>query len=102
MDSTKTGCLPGLKKASLRLVIAFITGNCEIRLLTRIWNRCQPDYCRVCCDEEELETVEHLLCNCQVLSKLRFRTLGRDFFKNLNSVPRADIKALHRFISSLS
>ena len=77
----------------MRLVIGFITEHCEIRSLTRIWNSSQTDYCRLCCDEEELETVEHLLCKCPSISKLRLR---------LNSVSRADIKALHRFIRGLS
>ena len=72
-----------------RLVIGFIKGHCEIGLLTVIWNRFQKDYCRVCCVEENLETAGHLLCNCSALSKL-----------TLNSVSRADIKALHRFICS--
>ena len=50
------------------LSFGFITGHCEIRSLTRIWNRSQPDYCR--------ETVEHVLCNCLALSILNLRTLG--------------------------
>ena len=56
-DSTRTGWLLGLYKASLRLVVGYITGHCEIRSLTGIWKRSQPDYCRVCCDEE-LENVK--------------------------------------------
>ena len=67
----------------------------------RIWNRSQPDYCRLCCDEEKLETVEHALCNCPALSKLRLWILGSVFFEDLNSVSRADIQAIHRFISGL-
>ena len=70
------------------------------RLVTEIWNRSQPDHCRVSCNEEELETVEHLLSNCPVLGKLR--NLGRGFFDGFNSVSRADMKALHRFISNFS
>ena len=40
--------------------------------------------------EEELETIEHLLCTCPAL--------GTAFFESLNSVSRVDIKALHRLI----
>ena len=43
-------------------------------------------------------TFKHLLCNCPALSRLRLKTLGRGFFKGLNSVSREDIKALHSFI----
>ena len=81
---------------SLSLVIGFIKGRCWIRSLTVARNRSRLDYCRVCCDEKELETVEYLL-----LSKLRLRSLHRGYFKGLNSVQRADIKDLDRFISGL-
>ena len=90
-----------LDKAGLRLVMGFITGHCEISSLTVISDRSQPNYCRVCCNEKELETIEYLLCNCPALSKLRLRTLGRGFFESLNSVSTADIKALYRFINGL-
>ena len=79
----------------------FITGHCEIRLLRRVCNTWQSHYCRVYCDEEELETVEHLFCNCAALSKFELRTLGGGFFEDLNSVSRADIKSINRFISGL-
>ena len=74
IDSVRTGWLLGLDKASLRSVIGFNTRPCEIRLLTGIWNRFLPNYSRVCCDEEELETIEHLLCNCPALGKLKLTT----------------------------
>ena len=47
--------VPGLDNARLKLVVSFIMGLCEIRSITGIWNRPQPDYYRACCDEEELE-----------------------------------------------
>ena len=77
----------------------FFANKTVRRSLTGICSRSQP-YC-VCCDEEELETVEHLLCNCLALSKLSLRILGRGFLEGLNSVSSADIKALHIFISGL-
>ena len=36
VDSKRTGWLLSLDKASLRLVVSFITGHCEIRSLTGI------------------------------------------------------------------
>ena len=52
IDGNKTSLLLGLDKPSLWIVTGFITGHCEIRSLTRIWNRCQPDYCNVRCDAD--------------------------------------------------
>ena len=82
IGSVRTGWLLGLDKDSLRLVIGFITGHCEIMTLTGFWNRYQPEYCRVCCDKKELETI--LLCDCPALSKLGLRTLGGGYFEGLN------------------
>ena len=56
----------GFDKENLRLVIGFIT--------------------RISCDEEELETFEHLIYNCPALAKLRLRTLGSCSVKDLNCV----------------
>ena len=66
-------------KLLLRLVIGFITGYCEIR---------SAEYWSICCDEKELKTVQHLLCKCRALGKMRLRTLSRGFFDDLNSVSR--------------
>ena len=59
-----------------------------------ISNKSQSDYCRVCSDEEELETVEHFFCNCPAVGRLRLKTFDRGFCEGLNSMLRADIKAL--------
>lgn len=53
----RTGLLLGFDKATLRLIIGFITGHCGMRSLTRSCNRSQPDYCRICCNEKQLETI---------------------------------------------
>ena len=44
VDSGRTGWLLSLGKASLRLVFGFITGHCEIRSLTKIWNQTIEGY----------------------------------------------------------
>ena len=102
MRLIRTGWQLGLNKASLRLVNGFITWHCEMRKLETIWNISQLEYCRVFSNWEELETIEHLFYNCSTLSRLKLKTLDRDFFKGLNSVSRAEIKALHKCIISLS
>ena len=90
-----------MDKASLSLVIDFIKGDCKIWSLMRFCNRSEPDYCSVCCNEEELEIDEHLLCKCLFEVENAWQGLNPAFFKGLNPVSRADIKALHRFINGL-
>ena len=99
INSAGTGWLLDLDKATIWLDTGFITWHCVIRSLTGIWYSSQSNYCRVSCDEKELETIVHLLCNCPAFSKLRLRTIGKGFFVGLNLVSRANIQALHRFIS---
>ena len=69
-------------KVSLRLVIGCISGHCGVRQGSGT-NLSQIIY-EVCCDEEKLETIEHLLCNCPALRGLSLRTLGRGFFESLS------------------
>ena len=55
IDSVGTGLRLGLDKTNLRLITGFIMGHCKITPLTVIWNRSQPDYCKVW---EQLELIE--------------------------------------------
>ena len=78
----------GLDKKGLRLIIAFITEHCSIRLLLSIWNKSQPDHgMYIYCDEKKSWTIHHP---------------RRVLFEGLDYLLRADIKALHRLINRLS
>ena len=81
VDSVRTGCLLDLDKANLRLVIGFVTIIC---------NRFQPDYCKVCYDEEELQSIEHF--HSPALSRLRLTICDIGFFVGFNSVSRGNIR----------
>ena len=62
--------LLGFVKDSLRLELCLSEiMHWELRLLT---SRTIAE----CCDEEELKTIGHLLCNWRSLSKLRLKTLA--------------------------
>ena len=63
-----------------------------IRSLKKIWHGPQADYYGAC--------IEHLLFN--YLTLRRLKTLGRSFFQSLDSLLRADIRALHSLINRLS
>ncbi|KNC24727.1 hypothetical protein FF38_05433 [Lucilia cuprina] len=44
------------------------------------------DFCRLCEDEEELETVEHILCHCPRLQSLRLKWLAKGFHDELGDL----------------
>ncbi|XP_065356722.1 uncharacterized protein LOC135951073 [Calliphora vicina] len=68
-----TGTLIELDRYNLRILVGVITGYCSIGAFKGKWDNVTQDFCRVCGDAEELETVEHIMCNCQEI----------DFWTNL-------------------
>jgi len=53
----------------------------------------QNDFCRSCRDEEEVKTVEHLLCFCPALCKLRLKNLGSPFIDDLTEISEINLKS---------
>jgi len=60
----------------------------------------QNDYCRSCRDEEEEETVEHLLCFCPALCRLRLKHLRSPFIDGLTEISEINLKNIRAFIKS--
>jgi len=80
-----------------------------IRALTGYWlvgahagrlKALQIDFCRSCRDEEEVETVEHLLCFCPALCRLGLKHLGSPFIDDLTEVSENNLKNISAFIKS--
>lgn len=51
-----------MAKLDLKIKVDIITRHCNIRTMTSKWGDDDMDDCRLCKDEEETETIEHLLC----------------------------------------
>ena len=77
MDAGATKVLFGLDREGLRTLTGFLTGHCAVRAFTSRWDRDIPDFCRLCEDVEELETVEHIMCHCPRLQGLTTETARR-------------------------
>jgi len=60
----------------------------------------QNDFCRSCRDKEEVETVEHLLCFCPALCRLRLKHLGSPFIDDLTEISEINLKRISAFIKS--
>jgi len=60
----------------------------------------QNDFCRGCKDEEEEETVEHLLRLCPALCRLRLKHLGSPFIDDLTEISEIKLKNISAFIKS--
>lgn len=102
LNKMKTKTLLALDRSSIRTLTGVITGHCAIGVMLRKWNAESSDLCRSCGDEEEVESIQHLLCRCPALQERRLRTLGSRFFGSTAEVAELRIKDLLGFIKSSS
>lgn len=51
-----------LAKTDPKLMVGIVAGHCGLRAMTSKWSSDNTVYSRLCQDDEETETVEHLLC----------------------------------------
>jgi len=79
------------------------------RALTGHWIVCthvgrlkapQNDFCISWRDEKKEETVEHLLCFCSALCRLRLKQLGSPFIDDLTEISEINLNNISAFIKS--
>lgn len=68
-NASNTKKLLSLSKKDLCTYIGLITGHCPAKYHLRLIKKVDDDICRFC--NEEIETSEHLLCNCAALFNRR-------------------------------
>ena len=73
-----------MDRVSIRLLVGGITGYCIIGRMSKRMGYLRYDICSRCLDEEEEESVQHLLCDCPPLQERRLQCLGRRRFNNLD------------------
>lgn len=75
-----------------------IDWSLHIRYLTSRWDKSVPDYFRLCVDEEEVETIEHVLCTCLMLSNKIHKLFGRWEIATLKFLSDTDRSRYHLHI----
>ena len=73
--SQVTKLLLNLNKKDLRIFIGLLTGHCSSRSYLHKLNLCETNICRLC--DDEIESSEHILCNCGALFNKRARYFGK-------------------------
>lgn len=63
--------LLGLNRSEIRLMTGFLTGHYPVRARLKMMRLIADANCRFCGVEDE--TVEHLLCDCEALERMRFK-----------------------------
>ncbi|XP_037826889.1 uncharacterized protein LOC119614856 [Lucilia sericata] len=98
LNPKATRMLLGLDRKSTRILVGVITGHCSIGAFRGNGVGNTQDFCRLCEDEEELETVEHILCHCPRLQSLRLKWLGKGFHDELGDVAGCNLGDIMGFI----
>ena len=96
----RTNALLSLSRPDVSLIVSVMTGHCLIGRHAERLKVLSNDFCRSCGDEEEVESIEHLLCLCPALSRRRRATLGSYFFVELANLADVGIRQLLSFFGS--
>lgn len=98
ISQRRTKELLAFGKRQLATLTGVLTGHCAIGRMAARMNIPHEDYCRSCLDEDEEETVEHLLCNCTELQEYRLSFLGNRLFADLADLADVPLRNLYNFI----
>ena len=100
IDEKRSRILLSLSRSHISSLIGVLTGHCLIGKHATRLGVASNDFCRSCRDEEEEETISHLLCTCPALALKRKFHLGEYFFDDTSELAKKDVKCLLRFIIS--
>ncbi len=100
LDLARSKQLISLHRRKISMAGGVITGHCLIGRHASRLGFSSHDYCRSCEDEEEEETVLHLLCTCPRLARNRLKFLGASLLNDLTDLSRMDVRSIQRFVKS--
>ena len=87
--------LLSMNKADLSTFTGLLTGHCPSRYHLKKIGKLTDDICRFC--NSEVETSEHLLCQCSALIQRRLRILGKGVLTP-NEIWSAELTKVRNFI----
>jgi len=81
MGSTtgQCGILKNKSKSQIRILTGLLTGHGKLNYHLKKIGLTQDDTCRLC--QEDIETSEHVLCECEALARTRLLSLDRPFLR---------------------
>jgi len=102
LDWNRTKSLLSLNRGRLSVIVGVITGHCILGAHAKKigLGHLTNDFCRSCRDEEEEETIIHLLCTCPALSRNRKKHLGFYNSNYLSDIAKVGIRQLSSYVGS--
>lgn len=101
LNKGKSKIILSLNKCKLRKITGILTGHCAVRKMLKIMGIINEDTCRYCCDIQAVESVEHLLGECEEISEIRFRYLGQYYFDELETLRNMQCNKLLDFFDAI-
>ncbi|XP_036320510.1 uncharacterized protein LOC118735019 [Rhagoletis pomonella] len=99
-DKKRSKDLLMLSKGDLAAAVGLLTGHVAIGGHAERLGIPHNDFCRSCRNEEEPETLRHLLCECPALCRRRQKFMGSGFFEDLTDIAEVGIRQLLGFAKS--
>ena len=90
-----------LKRPTISCIVGVITGHCLIGTHAKRLLGTANEICVDCLEEEEEDSVEHLLCRYPAHANKRWILLGKPFFTDLTEISTVDKKVLFVFIKTI-
>jgi len=98
INNKKTSELLKFSRTESDMLIQVLTGHWLVGTHACRLKAPKNDFCRSCRDEEQEETIEHLLCFCPALCRLRMKHLGNPFIDHLTEISGINLKNGSAFI----
>nr|AMS38355.1 hypothetical protein [Bactrocera tryoni] len=100
VDRKYTKFLLALDRRDCRNMMGILTGHCLVATHARRMGLTDREDCRKCLEQGTRETMEHLLCTCPALARLRCKHLGSPRYDTLEEVSIVRPQSLLKFASS--
>ena len=97
-NEKKTSSLLKLSKIEISKMMSVLTGHSSLQAHLYRIGVSENDECRAC--RENIETMEHFLCQCPAFTHARSRYFGSDILPDLTHLRGYDWKIIRKFVSS--
>lgn len=101
LNKGKSKIILSLNKCKLSKITGILTGHCAVRKMLKIMGIINEDTCRYCYDIQAVESVEHLLGECEEISEIRFKHLGQYYFEELEVLRNMQCNKLLDFFDAI-
>ncbi len=84
-------------KRNINMISQIYTGHTTLNKHLKNMKLAEERTCEQCCEEDEIESMEHYLCQCPAFARSRRSTLG-SFFLKVEELNKIDIRCIIKFV----